>query len=141
MASVGPAERVLESGPVTSEFEVKRVRSRRRARLAAGLWVAFAVIAWNNVFDREIRLAERGYLDRQVEHELGNGPGATVRGAMDPAVAAAARAATLWSGLPTLVGLIALWIAARRAGGRDTLRRRLSARRDLLGLRRRRLGT
>ena len=132
---------MLESGPVTSESELKRTRSRRRARLAIGLWLAFGVVAWNNVFDREIRLAERGYLDRQVEHELGNGPGATIRDAMEPAIGAAARTATLWSGLPTIAALMAVYIAARRAVGPNAPRRRLSPYRGLLRLRRGRLGS
>ena len=110
---------MLESGLVASEFELKRVRSRRRVRLAVGLWLAFGVTSWNNVFDREIRSAERGYLDRQVEHHLGNGPAVTLRGVMEPAARAASRTATVWSGVPTLAGLIAVYVASRRAGGRS----------------------
>jgi hypothetical protein len=94
---------------------LKQVRSRRRARLAVGLWLAFGVVAWNNVFDREIRSAQRGYLDEQIEHHLGSGPAVTMRAVMERATPAAARTATLWSGLPTAAGLVAVYLAARRA--------------------------
>jgi hypothetical protein len=105
---------MLESGSVASNSGLKQARSRRRARLAAGLWLAFGVIAWNNVFDREIRSAQRGYLDAQGEHHLGTGPAVTMRGVMEPAARAAARRATLWSGVPTAAGLVAVYLVTRR---------------------------
>ncbi len=114
---------MLASGPAASELNVKRPRSRRLVAVAAGLWLAFGVIAWNNIFDRAIRSAEQEYLDLQIEYRLGRGPAVTMRGVMEPAIRRAALTATLWAGVPTLAGLLAVLVVATRrvrAGGESS---------------------
>ncbi len=105
---------------MASELTLKRPPSHRLVAIAAGLWLAFGAIAWNNVFDRGVRAAEQEYLDLQAQYRLGLGPAVTIRGVMEPAIRKAAIAATLWSVPPTFAGLVAVFVASRRrhrAGG------------------------
>jgi hypothetical protein len=77
------------------------ISGRRRwtpaERWAAGLALAAVVVTWNATFDRGIVLAANRYLAAQRAHAQGRGPSVQVQGVMQPAVAASARRATVWS--------------------------------------------
>jgi hypothetical protein len=87
---------------------------RRRARLAAALWLLFAFLVWHVRFDRGIETAARTYLVAQHQHVLGRAPSLAIDTAMRPAAAAAALDATKWSAVIAVTGLAAVaWAAGR----------------------------
>jgi hypothetical protein len=77
-----------------------------RVRLAALLWVVFAVVIWNVVFDSYIDAGMAEYLRRQAFFEQGRGPAANIDGVMDDAIARGARSATAWAGGVAALGVI-----------------------------------
>jgi hypothetical protein len=83
-------------------------------RAAVALWLAFGFVLWNVVFDASVILGGRDYLTRQILHQQGKGPGATIHGVMDEAVARGARMATAIGGSVCAVGLTLVWVAGRR---------------------------
>jgi len=94
------------------------VRSARPWRLAVGLWLCFGFITWNGVFDHNIRMASRHYLDAQQAFLLGRGPRVFVIPVMEQAISAGFWSATAWAALAAGPGLAALaWL------GRDARRR------------------
>jgi len=104
--------------------EAAGVGARRRAlrRAAAVAWAACAVVVWNVVFDAIVIEAGRDYLTRQALHQQGRDGAVTIRGVMDPAVARAARAATLSGGAVAAAGLAATWLVSRGRPGRSARR-------------------
>ena len=74
-----------------------RRRWTRAERWAAGLSLAAVAITWNATFDRGIVHAANSYLAAQRAHAQGGGPFVQVQSVMQPAVAASARRATVWS--------------------------------------------
>ena len=89
---------------------------RRRARLAAALWLLLAFLVWHDRFDHDIRFAARRYLAAQHQHVLGRAPFIPINAAMRPAASAAALDATRWSALIAVIGLSAVAWAAHRKG-------------------------
>ena len=89
---------------------------RRRARLAAALWLLLACLVWHDRFDQNIRIAARRYLAAQHQHVLGRAPFVPINAAMRPAASQAALDATRWSALVAVPGLAAVAWAARREG-------------------------
>jgi hypothetical protein len=75
-----------------------------RTRIAAVLWIAWAVVAWNVVLDQTIVLAGRRYIVAAIAAAQGSGPYARIDDWMRPAVvhgfwlATATAAAILASG-------------------------------------------
>ena len=86
----------------------------RRARLAAALWLVFAVVVWHVRFDRAIEMAACTYLFTQHQYVLGRAPAVAINAAMRPAAAAAALDATKWSAVIAVSGVAAVAWAARR---------------------------
>jgi hypothetical protein len=90
-------------------------RPTRAARIATALWIAWAVIAWNVVFDQVIVLAGRRYVHAAALAAETGGPYARIDDWMRPAVrnglwtASAAAAALL------MIGLFGLRLAAARS--------------------------
>jgi hypothetical protein len=87
---------------------VERAIIGRMARLALVLWIAWAVIVWNVIFDQTIVLAGRDYI--QAALAAGVGPFANMDDWMRPAVTRGAWLATAAAGaiLVTGVSLCAL---------------------------------
>ena len=73
------------------------------ARLALVLWIAWAVVVWNVVFDQVIVLAGREYI--QAALATGVGPFANMDDWMRPAVARGAWLATGAAGAILLTGV------------------------------------
>jgi hypothetical protein len=88
---------------------------RRRARLAAALWLVFAFIVWHVRFDHGIDTAARTYLFTQHRYVLGRAPSVAINAAMGPAASAAALDATKWSAVIAVSGVAAVAWAARRS--------------------------
>jgi hypothetical protein len=88
---------------------------RRRARLAAALWLVFAFIVWHVRFDHGIDTAARTYLFTQHQYVLGRAPSVAIDAAMGPAASAAALDATKWSAVIAVSGVAAVAWAARRS--------------------------
>lgn len=83
-------------------------------RAAVTLWLVFGFVLWNVVFDAYVIQGGRDYLTRQILYEQGKGPGATIHGVMDEAVARGARTATVIGGSVCVVGLTLVYVASRR---------------------------
>ena len=93
---------------------VARLREpRRAARIASVLWIAWAVVLWNVVFDHVIVVAGRWYLHAaQLAAEAG-GPYARIDDWMRPAVTRGLWIATAAAGAVLLIGLLAVRLSAR----------------------------
>ncbi len=88
--------------------------ARARRRLAICLWLALAFVVWNDVFDSTIINAGRDYLSRKALAERHLASDVTVFGIMRPAAVRGVIVASLWSLPIALIGLCAVWFAARR---------------------------
>ena len=86
--------------------------SINRPRLVAWLWVMWAFVVWNLVFDRVIIEAGRDYVRLAVAASQEGGPYVRIDDTMRPARSRALRLATASAGVILVVGFVAL----RRAG-------------------------
>jgi hypothetical protein len=84
-----------------------------RRRLAVALWVVWAVVVWNVVFDRVLIEAGRAYVRTAMAAAAGTGPYARIDDAMRPAVPRALALASACAGVILAVGLVAFRRAAR----------------------------
>jgi hypothetical protein len=84
----------------------------RARRLAQALWIAWAVIVWNVVFDRVIVVAGRAYLVAAEVAAHAGGPYVRMDDWMRPAVLRAYGMATLAAAIILAVGLAAFRKAA-----------------------------
>ena len=85
----------------------------RGARLAAALWIVFAIVAWNVVFDRVIVVAGRGYLTAAREVARDRGASLLINDWMPAAIVRALWSATAVGGAIAFFGLAALTWAVR----------------------------
>jgi hypothetical protein len=83
-----------------------------RKKLAVGLWIVWALVVWNVVFDRVLVEAGREYVGTAMAAAAGHGPYARIDDAMRPAVPRAVALASAAAGVIAVVGLVAF----RRAG-------------------------
>jgi hypothetical protein len=83
-------------------------------RAAVLLWLVFGFVLWNVVFDAAVIQGGRDYVTRQNLSQQGKGPGATIHGVMDEAVARGARMATAIGGGVCAAGIALVWGAGRR---------------------------
>jgi hypothetical protein len=84
-----------------------------RPRLATALWIVWAVIVWNVVFDRVLVVAGREYVRSARAAAGGSGPYARIDDQMRPAVSRAFWAATTAGGVIVAIGIAAVRLAAR----------------------------
>jgi hypothetical protein len=85
---------------------------RRLARVALTLWIVWAVVAWNVVFDHVIVVAGRRYLHAAVEAARAGGPYARIDEWMRPAVTNG-----LWTASATAAAILAVgWLGIRLSG-------------------------
>ena len=85
----------------------------RAARLADALWIAWAVVVWNVVFDHVIVVAGRHYLTAADLAAQGSGAYARIDDWMRPAVTRALWTATAAGAAILAVGLVSVRLAAR----------------------------
>src|SRR6266850_2641455 len=88
----------------------------RAARVAVVLWVAWAVVVWNVVFDHVIVVAGRDYLNAAGIAAAGSGAYARVDDWMRPAVTRALWTATAAGAAILVIGLLSVRLAARVTG-------------------------
>ena len=84
-----------------------------RARLAAALWIGWAIVVWNVVLDQTIVLAGRGYIVAAIGAAQGSGPYARIDDWMRPAVTRGFWFATAAAAAILLVGFFSLRFAPR----------------------------
>jgi hypothetical protein len=95
----------------------RRVALARRpasaARIAAGLWIAWAVVVWNVVFDHVVVMAGRRYVHAAGLAARALAPPPRMDDWMRPAVTNGVYAATAAAGAILIVGLLSLHLATR----------------------------
>jgi hypothetical protein len=92
----------------------------RGARLAAALWIAFAIVAWNVVFDRVIVVGARDYLAAAREAAPDRNASTLISDWMPAAIDRALWSASAVGGGIALIGLgtLAWAIRSRPSGSR-----------------------
>jgi hypothetical protein len=85
----------------------------RPVRLAVALWIVFAIVVWNVVFDRMLVLAGRRYVYTAWMAAAASGPYVLVKDWMQPAIVHARWTATAAGGAVLAVGLLGIAAAAR----------------------------
>ena len=94
----------------------------RAARMARWLWIAFAIVVWNAVFDRVLVLAGRQYVHAATVAARGSGPYLRVDDWMRPAITRGVWTATAAAAVILAIGLVCVLFAARRHAPRATER-------------------
>ena len=93
---------------------------RTSARLARALWIAWAVIVWNVVFDHAIVVAGRDYIAAARRAAAAPaGPFVTMDDWMRPAVTRGFWIATAVGGAVLLAGIVAVSVSARATAPRQ----------------------
>jgi hypothetical protein len=92
---------------------------QRKVVVAVALWLLFAAVVWNVIFDRLIVLAGRRYSHDAYVLYRSTGRYLLINDVMRPATAHAVRVASAVAGTIAVVALIAIRYAARarRNGG------------------------
>lgn len=99
----------------STEGHFARLRQPRRAvRVARALWVSWAIVVWNVVFDHVIEVAGRQYIVAATGAASGSGPYARMDDWMRPAVPRAFWTASAASIAVLVVGLILIGLVAGR---------------------------
>ena len=88
-------------------------RLARRWSLTIALVAGFFV--WNVVFDLWLGQGERQYLWENAKHEMGRGPGVSLKGSMAVSVRDGATVATVWAALVGIAVLGAAYLSFRLA--------------------------
>ena len=78
----------------------------RRERVAVGLWLVLALVAWNGLYDILLARSTQHYLFQAALHQAGLGPPVDLTKALDVGVRDARWLATLWAGTVLLAGMI-----------------------------------
>jgi len=94
-------------------------RFNRRARIAVGLWIAWAVVVWNVVFDHAIEIAGRAYLHTAAVAAQSGAPYARIEDAMRPGAATAFWTACGAAGVILAIGFGILGLAGLGLAGRQ----------------------
>jgi len=84
------------------------MRPGRATRIAVGLWIAWAVIVWNVVFDHVIVVAGRSYISAAVRAAAGPGAYARMDDWMHPAITRAFWTASAAAGVLLVIPLVIL---------------------------------
>ena len=94
------------------------MQPRAKVRLARALWIAWAVIVWNVVFDHVIVVAGRSYIAAARRAAVTAGSFANMDDWMGPAVSRGFWIATAAAAFVLLTGLAAVARARRRLNPR-----------------------
>jgi hypothetical protein len=85
-----------------------------RVRLALALWIAWAVVVWNVVFDHAIEIAGRAYLHSAAVAAQSGAPYARIEDVMRPGATTAFWTASGAAGVILAIGCAGLGFAGRR---------------------------
>jgi hypothetical protein len=102
----------MEAGSLRRRVAALR-QPARSLRIAIALWIVWAIVVWNVVFDRIIVLAGRKYLEAATAAPL-SGPYARMDDWMRPAVTRGVWTASAASSAILLVGALGVWVALVR---------------------------
>jgi hypothetical protein len=80
----------------------------RRRRLAAALWLAFAFVTWNVVFDRGVADAARTFTREQIERDQDGAALVPIEIGFSPKLRPAALRATAYAGVVLLCGAVVI---------------------------------
>lgn len=94
-----------------------------RRRTTAALWLVFAFVTWNVVFDREVSIAATAFTrDQIVRHQRGQ-PVIPIDEAFSPRVRRAALTASAWAGVVIACGaVVSSWPLRTRTPGHRAAR-------------------
>ena len=84
-----------------------------RRRLAIALWILFAFVTWNVVFDRAVTTAALGFTREQIVRYQQGASTASMDTAFRPRVRQAVLTASAYSGAVLLAGLLLIRFANR----------------------------
>jgi hypothetical protein len=101
-------------------------RLGRRERIAVGLWVIIAVVAWNGLYDLLLARDTQAYLVKAAMHSAGLGPPVDLTATLDAAVVYAAWVSTLWATLLLGAGCLTIYLT-HHAPPHQRLERNLDA--------------
>ena len=93
---------------------------RRRALVAAVLWIVLAFCLWNVRFDWGVRIAASQYLNARFAYQQGRGPRVELAEWMDRAIADSSRHATLIAAPAIGIAFGLTVFASHRRGGSRT---------------------
>jgi hypothetical protein len=91
-------------------------RLSRRERLAVGVWLVIALVAWNGLYDVLLARSTQHYLFLAANHQAGFGPPVDLTNALDVGVRDARWVATLWAGIVLLAGMWTVRMFSDRGG-------------------------
>ena len=91
-----------------------RMTRSRAMRIAAVLWIVWAIVAWNVVFDQTLVVAGRRYIVAAVAAAQGEGPYENLDSWMRPALARGLWLATATAVAILATGFVSLRFASRR---------------------------
>jgi CTP:molybdopterin cytidylyltransferase MocA len=108
-----------------TETARRRVAALRQpgpaARLARALWIVWAIVVWNVVFDRVIVVAGRRYVAAATRTDAGSpAHPLNMDDWMQPAVAKGVWLASAAAGVIVATGLASVRVAARRSAERTS---------------------
>jgi len=98
---------------------MRRLSHRRAIVVAIVLWLVFAFVVWNVVFDRIIVLAGRRYSHDATVLYRSTGQYLLIDSVMRPAVAYGVKVASALAGAIVVVALLLIRVAALRNPARD----------------------
>lgn len=84
-------------------------------RVALGLWIAWAVVVWNVIFDHVIEVAGRRYLRAAAEAAQAGGPYARIDDWMRPASSSGLWIATAAALAILVIGIVAIRLTRAEA--------------------------
>jgi hypothetical protein len=87
----------------------------RRPAVVIALWLAFAFVAWNVIFDRLVSIAATEFTREQVLHWQAGEALTTIHEGFSPRVSTAALQASLWTLPIVAAGAAAMYFSSRRA--------------------------
>jgi hypothetical protein len=93
-------------------------RLGRGQRIAVGVWLVVAAVAWNGIYDVLLARSTQHYLFRTAMHDAGLAPAVDLTAALDYAVLEATWLATLWAGILLLAGLVTIRLSTPRQPSR-----------------------
>jgi len=80
-----------------------------KSRAATWLWILFAFVVWNVIFDRVIVQAGRDYVDLAMATARSNAPYVKIEDTMRPA-----RSRALWLATASATAILVVFISVRR---------------------------
>jgi hypothetical protein len=112
--------KVLRHLDADVRWRLAELRQPARARrLARVLWIVWAIVVWNVVFDRVIVVAGRQYVDAATAAARSTGPYARVDDWMRPAVTRGLWLATAAGATILVVGLLAVQLSVKKDGSKS----------------------